>query len=96
MTIVQFLLALGATLRITRFINADFLAGGLRAWVIRRFGNDSKVTYLSTCPWCLSIYTVVPVIAAAALLGNSLWFVLPAAALSISYLVGIAATWLDQ
>lgn len=96
MTIAQFLLTLGATLRIVRFVNSDYLAGGLRAWVIRRFGPDSKTAYLSTCPWCLSLYAVVPVIAAAALLGSSLWFVLPAAALSISYLVGITAAWLDQ
>ena len=46
--------------RVTRFVNADYLAADLRAWVMRRFG-DGKLYYLATCPWCLSIWTALAV-----------------------------------
>lgn len=46
--------------RVTRFLNADYLAADIRAWVMRRFG-DGKLYYLVTCPWCASIYVALPV-----------------------------------
>lgn len=46
--------------RCTRFLNSDYLAGDLRAWVMERFG-DGKIYYLVTCPWCASIWLGLPV-----------------------------------
>ena len=51
--------------RVTRFLNADYLAGPFRAWIAERYG-EHKLFYLVTCPWCASIYTSLPVAAFAA------------------------------
>lgn len=91
-----YLLALGATLRITRFITADLLAQGLRDLVERIAGPDSKVTYLVSCTWCASIWVAAAVTPAAYVWGARPWFTIAAAALSISWLVGIAAVNLDE
>jgi len=95
MDVVPFLLALGATLRITRFLAKDVLAAPIRAQVIRRTGPDSRWTELSTCPWCLSIYVATAAVCAAWWAGGSAWFQIPAFALTISYLVGVAGRWID-
>lgn len=47
--------------RITRFVNDDFLAAPIREAVMKRFGAKGKLYYLATCPWCLSIYSALPV-----------------------------------
>jgi hypothetical protein len=44
----------------TRFLNSDYLAADIRSWVMRRFG-DGKLYYLTTCPWCASIWFALPV-----------------------------------
>lgn len=95
MDAVSFLLALGSTLRITRFLTKDTLAAPLRAQVIRRTGPDSRWTELSTCPWCLSIYVATATVCAAWWAGGSAWFQIPALVLTTSYLVGIAGRWID-
>lgn len=47
-----------ATHRLTKLIIDDKLTEDLRDKVFARFGNpdDSKISYLITCPWCVSIY----------------------------------------
>lgn len=91
-----YLLALGATLRITRFLTADLLAEGLRGWAARTFGPDSKLAYLVSCAWCASIWVAAAVTSAAYQWGCRPWFIVVAAALSISWLTGIAAVNLDE
>jgi hypothetical protein len=53
-------LALGAlaTYRLTKLIRDDKITEDLRNFVFERYGepDDHKVSYLVTCPWCLSIY----------------------------------------
>ncbi|MFF7234685.1 DUF1360 domain-containing protein [Streptomyces sioyaensis] len=96
MSVAAFLLALGATCRITRFITKDTLAAGFRSWIAGRFGDDSRVAYLVNCGWCTSIW----VAAATALYAYSLpdcspWFGVPTTVLTLSYLAGVASRWLD-
>jgi hypothetical protein len=94
--VYQWLLTLGAVLRIVRFLNADVLAEPFRAWVERTFGVDSKPAYLVTCPWCASIWValfVVPISYLAA--GDALWFI-ACSILTISWLVGIADANLER
>lgn len=55
--------------RATRFLNSDYLAGGIRAWVSTRWG-EGRLYYLITCPWCASIYLSLPVAAAVAGIGS--------------------------
>ncbi|WP_326686325.1 MULTISPECIES: hypothetical protein [unclassified Streptomyces] len=95
MSLADFLLALGATCRITRFITKDTLAAGFRIWIADRFGDDSRPSYLITCGWCTSIWVAVATTGSTLTLGDSLWLRAPAIALTLSYLTGIASRWLD-
>ena len=54
-----------AVARVTRFVVADQLTEGFRAWVINRFGSESNLAYLVHCNWCTSIWAGVPIVGAA-------------------------------
>ncbi|WP_432048644.1 hypothetical protein [Streptomyces asiaticus] len=95
MSLAAFLLALGTTCRITRFITKDTLAAGFRIWVADRFGDDSRPTYLVNCGWCTSTWVAAAIALYASLLHSTVWFHLPATALTLSYLAGVASRWLD-
>lgn len=94
MSLAAFLLALGATCRVTRFITKDTLAAGFRTWVADRFGDDSRPSYLVNCGWCTSIW-VAAAAGCAFAFGGSPWLRIPATALTLSYLAGLASRWLD-
>jgi hypothetical protein len=91
-----FLLALGATARITRFLNSDYLARHLRAGIIGRLGPDHDLAYGIACAWCASVWVGGAVFTVAWFYGEHAGFVIPAAALSASYLVGVAASVFDS
>ncbi len=95
MTLMVFLLTLGATARLTRLVTDDYIARHLRAYVIRHTseGNDLRVGI--GCPWCLGVWISAGLFTLAYFHGSADWFVWPAAALSASWLYGIAATILD-
>lgn len=95
MSLAAFLLALGTTCRITRFITKDTLAAGFRTWVADRFGDDSRPSYLVNCGWCTSTWVAAAIAVYASLLHTTTWFHLPATALTLSYLAGVASRWLD-
>ncbi len=86
-------LALGATLRITRFLAYDTLAAPLRNAVAARYGDHSLPTEFSRCPWCWSIWVAAPVWLAAGLFGTSAWFWGPAGWLTLSLAAGLAGSW---
>jgi Protein of unknown function (DUF1360) len=83
-----------ATYRLTTLVKDDKITEDLRNIVFRRYGEPSdedchKLSYLLTCPWCLSIY-----FGAAAVAGRSLFPKVwrPAAkALTYSALTGLLA-----
>jgi hypothetical protein len=96
---VAVLLGFGAVARVTRFLNWDTLAKGLREWVMVRFGGTSKPYKLITCPWCASIWLAAPV---AALVVQTTpygagWRIATAVGLwlSYSYVYSLIATNLD-
>ncbi|WP_078872267.1 hypothetical protein [Streptomyces sp. NRRL S-337] len=95
MNLAGFLLSLGATCRITRFITKDKLAAGFRIWMADRFGDESKVTYLINCCWCTSTWVGASVAAFAQRWEDSSWFHLTTTALCLSYAAGVASRWLD-
>lgn len=84
-------MALGATLRITRFLIADTLAAPLRNRVARRWGDHSLAAEFARCAWCVSVWVAAPVWLAAGLFGESAWFWGPAGWLTLSALTGLAA-----
>lgn len=89
-------LAFGATARITRFLNSDVLAAPLRIAVNRRWGEDSYPATLIECPWCASIWVGAAVVPLAWWFGDTTWFALPAAWLTVSWVYGLVATNLDS
>lgn len=47
-----------ATYRLTRLLTRDVIAEPIREWVWkRRPPEKSKIGYLFTCEWCMSIWT---------------------------------------
>ncbi|MER5968510.1 hypothetical protein ABT112_01965 [Streptomyces sp. NPDC002055] len=95
MNLVVFFLSLGISCRITRFITKDTLAAGIRSWVAARFGDDSKPAYLVTCGWCTSVWVAAAVAPLGFWAGETVAFQLVAMILTLSYLTGLAANWLD-
>ena len=93
--LLAFFLALGAIARVTRFVNDDVLAAGLRQAVHRRYGGGSPLFYVLGCPWCLSIYVAPPIMTAAYLVPTAWWFVIPAASLTASYAYALLAVNAD-
>lgn len=95
MSALIFLLSLGTVCRVTRFITKDALAAGFRSRIADRFGEDSHPAYLATCGWCVSIWVAGAVTVLAHWAGEETWFQVGATALTLSYLTGLAANWLD-
>lgn len=93
---VTLLFAMLATARLTRLVTTDriFLAPrrALLRRLLRRHGEDHLLPYMVTCDWCVSIYTGAAVAAGWGLVGSTLWFQAPAAALAFSYAAGFLAT----
>lgn len=90
-------LAIGAALRLTRLITRDTITRPLRNWVVNRYGPETMPDEFVRCPWCVGFWISLLVAAAALIppIAHSGAFLLLAAALTLSYLVGLAANWLD-
>lgn len=86
--------------RATRFLNSDYLAGGIRAAVESHFGRGD-IYYLVTCPWCASIWLGLPVATVEVVafspytLGPSIWLTL-GLWFGYSWLYGLVASNLDD
>lgn len=67
-----------ATARGTRLVVEDYITEGFRKAVQRRFGDDSKVTYLANCTYCASIWVGgAAALFACLTLPVSWWWLLP-------------------
>ncbi|MGW3078626.1 hypothetical protein [Kitasatospora sp. NPDC001132] len=95
MNFAAFLMALGATCRMTRFVTKDTLASGFRSWIADRFGDDSRPAYLVSCGWCASIWVAAVVAPVVFLIGDTPGFQIVATSLTLSYIAGIASSRLD-
>lgn len=95
MSLAVFLLAFGAAARITRFINADTLSQPARDWLAVKVGPEHWLYTLVTCAWCASIWVAAPIIVSAVLWGGTVWWTIVTGWLTLSWLYGLAATWLD-
>ncbi|MGB3358140.1 MAG: hypothetical protein WA972_21115 [Rhodococcus qingshengii] len=95
MTLAIFLLTLGASARLVRLVTDDYITRHVRAFFIRRYGPDNDLAYLLGCPWCVSIYICGGMFSASWFYGEHPGFIIPAMALTASYLIGLAASNLD-
>lgn len=85
------LLAVGATIRLTRLVTADYITTDIREWLTKRWGEDSKRAYLISCDYCASMY-VAPVVATVAVLWPTNRVILIGLiALTASFVAGIIA-----
>lgn len=95
MSLAVFLATLGATARLTRLGIEDTITQPFRDFLARRSAR-SKVAFwfvqLFECPWCLGMWIAMAMTAAAVASDGAGWYLWPATALSISYLIGVAAT----
>jgi len=57
--LLSFAVSVLATYRLTKLVVSEEITSNLREAVFERFGdpNDNKVSYLVTCPHCVSMYT---------------------------------------
>jgi len=66
-------LAVLATSRGTRFITQDFLTEDFRQWVVRRCGDEHKLSYLVHCQACASIWVAALVATLVCWHGTPAW-----------------------
>jgi hypothetical protein len=87
------LLSALATYRLMKLVKDDYITEPLRERVIQHFGepDTSKVSYLTTCPWCLGIYAGALVAGANTMFPNSRLVSAATAALAYSAVTGIMA-----
>lgn len=45
-----------ATYRLTKLVMDDKITEDFRNYIFGKFEWDSKISYLITCPWCVSIW----------------------------------------
>jgi len=87
------LLALGASVRLTRLVTVDKVAFPLRRWAAAK-GPPGLGAWLS-CPWCVGFWITLVCVAvqwfAVPLAGVPWWYAIPAEALTFAYVVGMIA-----
>lgn len=54
--LLNLLVDIVAVVRLTRLINQDVITEPLRDLVWSKFPPNTKIGYLLTCPWCMSIW----------------------------------------
>jgi hypothetical protein len=54
--LLSIILTITATYRLTKLINDDYIFNDLRQKVWAKYPRDTKIGYLFTCPWCMSIW----------------------------------------
>lgn len=83
-----------AAYRLTRLLTTDVILEGLREKIWKKYPPSTKLGYLFTCNWCMSIWAAAFIIGLASLLPAVAYVV--SLVLSISAIVGLVATKLDN
>lgn len=90
--VISLVVAFLAVARLSRLVTEDSLLIGLRRRVVKRWGAESKATYLVHCPWCMSIWISALVMPIAVIFPN-VWVI---AALSVPAASMVAGLLLDR
>lgn len=83
-----------AAYRLTRLLTTDVILEDLREKIWKKYPPSTKIGYLFTCNWCMSIWAAAFLVFLASLLPAVAYVV--SLILSISALVGLVATKLDN
>jgi hypothetical protein len=90
------LLWLLAVVRLTRLATVDEITDPIRVWAFGKFGAQSKIGYLMTCSWCMSIWIGFATAPYLIWLTGCSWGWLPLFALAASYAAGISASRIED
>jgi hypothetical protein len=82
---------IGAVIRLTRLVTADYLTAPIRDRLTRRWGDESKRAYLISCDWCSSMWVAPPVATAAILWPDNRAVIVALVALTASLAAGLVA-----
>lgn len=85
------LLTVLAVARVTRLITTDYILSAPRRWFVRKAGLQSPLSYLVTCPWCMSIWVGLVGATACWAWQDRAWFQVIVLALTASHLTGLMA-----
>lgn len=90
---LNFVISSLATYRLVKLVKDDKITENFREATFRRFGEpqDSKVSYLVTCPWCLGIYAGAAVAFVDTMFSDSRTASVARSALAFSAIAGIMA-----
>lgn len=87
-----------AAARLTRVLTTDKIGEPYRAFIVRRFGQESLAAYFAHCAWCTGMWIAAlatPLTWWAAGLRHHLplngGWAIPALTLTVSYLIGVLA-----
>ena len=81
-----------AVARLTGLVTEDKITEDLRGWLLDRIDEDSKLAYLITCPWCVSIYLAIPAAALVWWHADNPVAMIPALMLAFSQIAGMLAS----
>jgi hypothetical protein len=84
-----------ACARVVRFVCDDYLSKGLRLWILNKFGEDSKISYLVHCRWCSAIWVCAAMVPYAWFGTGHLWAQIPITILAAA-LVAPALLSIDE
>lgn len=84
-------LTIGAVIRLTRLVTADYISEPARARLVRRWGEESQRAYLISCDYCASMYVAAPVAAVVVIWPDNRAVIGVLIALTASYLSGFIA-----
>jgi uncharacterized membrane protein len=92
MSWMTLVLAIGSVARITRMITTDRIFERARDWLLDRINPHGMITYMLSCPWCISIYVGSVGAVVMYRYGGEPCVTVPAIALTASYITG----WLES
>lgn len=85
------IVTIGAVMRVTRLVTADYITEPIRERLTQRWGEDAKRSYLLSCDYCASIWVGPPIVTAAVLWPDNRVVIIALVVLTASFIAGFVA-----
>lgn len=85
------LITIGAIIRVTRLVTADYITAPIRERLSARWGQDSQRAYLINCDYCASVYVAAIISTISVYWGDNRIVIIALIALTASYATGFIA-----